>query len=92
MFKRKKFLPKDADKIDERWKFQLTHHQGRVALRWHRMHMNLQCPHGKPDAYRGAIGGGATYHFTPTSIGTIVTLYCSCEAHFYLGLEGGGEF
>lgn len=30
------------------------------------------------NSYRGAIGGGYTYEFVPTSIGTIGTIKCSC--------------
>ena len=27
--------------------------------------------------YTGAIGGGMTFHFTPTSLGTVITVSCS---------------
>jgi len=30
----------------------------------------------------GAIGGGRTYCFTPTSIGTIITVKCTCGEEF----------
>lgn len=33
-------------------------------------------------AAHGAIGGGYTYHFIPTSIGTIGTIKCSCGEEF----------
>ena len=28
--------------------------------------------------YKGAIGGGLTYCFTPTSIGTVIKVKCAC--------------
>lgn len=33
--------------------------------------------HRHPDIYKGAIGGHISYEFTPTSIGTAVTIKCS---------------
>ena len=33
--------------------------------------------HGNKDSYHGAIGGGYTYEFVPTSIGSFGTCYCS---------------
>lgn len=30
--------------------------------------------------YTGAIGGGETYSFTPTSLGMIITYKCKCGA------------
>ena len=39
-------------------------------------------------SYRGAIGGGYTYEFVPTSIGTIGTIKCSCgEKYCFRELE-----
>ncbi len=77
-----KYLPPDANEPGHT--FALTKQEQRVAVRWMRMHMNLRCPHGRPEAYRGAIGGAATYRFTPTSIGTLVSVYCSCGAYLFL--------
>lgn len=36
----------------------------------------------KGNGYAGAIGGRFTYHFTPTSIGTIGEIVCSCGDKF----------
>ena len=32
----------------------------------------------------GTIGGGRTYTFTPTSIGTIMTMECSCGKELFI--------
>lgn len=55
---------------------------------WERQH-DLECPimlthkllnfSGHP---YGTIGGGRTYCFTPTSIGTFITVKCCCGAEF----------
>lgn len=33
----------------------------------------------------GAIGGSYSWNFTPTSIGTLASIKCSCGEEFYLG-------
>ena len=38
--------------------------------------------HGSETIYYGAIGGGMTYIFTPTSIGTVCKVKCSCGEEF----------
>lgn len=35
---------------------------------------------GFPEIYVGAIGGGITYSFTPTGLGTITIARCACGA------------
>lgn len=47
---------------------------------WIKKH-NLK-KHGSETVYCGAIGGGMTYIFTPTSIGTVGKIRCSCGEEF----------
>lgn len=38
--------------------------------------------HGSETVYHGSIGGGMTYIFIPTSIGTVCKVKCSCGEEF----------
>jgi hypothetical protein len=51
--------------------FKLTEDQQEEAKKW----IN---GHGCPIDYEGAIGGKITYNFTPTGIGVIERVTCSC--------------
>lgn len=54
--------------------------EGRANLyQWQKDHLAKK-HHGQ--RYGGAIGGRFTYSFTPTSIGTIASIKCSCGAEY----------
>lgn len=54
--------------------------EGRANLyKWQKDHLEKK-HHGK--RYAGAIGGRFTYSFTPTSVGTIGSIECSCGESF----------
>jgi hypothetical protein len=55
---------------------------------WNRKH-DRKCPilknhKDKTTSPYGTIGGGRTYTFTPTSIGTIMTIECACGEEFVI--------
>lgn len=50
-------------------KFELTEKQVQRISNFHKTHKKK---------YTGAIGGGETYSFTPTSLGLIVEYKCKC--------------
>jgi len=53
--------------------FTLTDKEDRVASDWYVEHdCDKEIKHG------GAIGGGLSYIFIPTSIGTVVEVECTC--------------
>lgn len=56
--------------------FHLYKEQSELIRKWVNEH-NVQ-KHGSPAPYGGAIGGQITYKFTPTSIGIVVTVHCTC--------------
>jgi hypothetical protein len=59
--------------------FYLSIQQKDAASKW--MHGHDKARHirpGKTHRYSGAIGGAYTWCFTPTSLGTVVTVECSC--------------
>ena len=60
--------------------FGITKEENNAITEWERKH-NLE-KHGSETVYYGAIGGGMTYIFVPTSIGTVCTVKCSCGEEF----------
>ena len=49
------------------------------AKEWSGQHdQEKHTPPGKTSRYSGAIGGAYTWCFTPTNIGTVVKIKCSC--------------
>lgn len=60
--------------------FCLTKKQKEAADKWWKNH----CENNHKNASFGVNGGGRTFLFTPTSIGTVVELQCSCGAHCQL--------
>lgn len=54
--------------------------ENKIITEWIKKH-NLK-KHGSETVYCGAIGGGMTYIFTPTSIGTVGKIRCSCGEEF----------
>ena len=51
--------------------FNLTAEQKEQTNKW-------MMGHGCPVAHEGAIGGKITYSFTPTSLGVVEKVSCSC--------------
>ena len=60
--------------------FGITKEENNAITEWERKH-NLE-KHGSETVYYGAIGGGMTYIFVPTSIGTVCTVKCLCGEEF----------
>ena len=60
--------------------FGITKEENNAITEWERKH-NLE-KHGSETVYYGAVGGGMTYIFVPTSIGTVCTVKCSCGEEF----------
>ena len=60
--------------------FGITKEENNAIAEWERKH-NLE-KHGSETVYYGAIGGGMTYIFVPTSIGTVCTVKCLCGEEF----------
>lgn len=60
--------------------FGITEEENNAITEWERKH-NLE-KHGSETVYYGAIGGGMTYIFVPTSIGTVCTVKCLCGEEF----------
>lgn len=60
--------------------FPITQEEHDAIDAWKRQHEDAK--HGGYPAYFGAIGGGYTYKFTPTSIGTCGTVECACGEVF----------
>jgi hypothetical protein len=68
-------------------KFELTEREYKKIEEWDKTHeCKLKPKHGV-DKYCGAIGGSLSVEFTPTSIGTFITVKCSCGA--MLDLDDG---
>jgi hypothetical protein len=57
--------------------FQLTKDEVRRLKEWDELHINTH--HGGKDPDNTAIGGRLTFGFTPTSLGTILIVSCSCK-------------
>lgn len=55
--------------------FPMTKEQLDSILKWKKKHDATE--HGNADGYHGAIGGGYTYEFLPTSIGSFGTCFCN---------------
>lgn len=59
--------------------FYLTPKEILKGHNWQKAHdAEKHIPPGKTYRYSGAIGGAYTWCFTPTSIGTIASIRCSC--------------
>jgi len=72
-------------RADLRRGFPITEEESKQIHDWIRKHNEEK--HGadyakKKYRYTGTIGGAFTYEFTPTSIGTIGTVICSCGEEF----------
>lgn len=65
------------EKIQENyWRgFPITKEESDNIHKWKKNHDATE--HGNKDSYHGTIGGGYTYEFIPTSLGTFGTCYCS---------------
>lgn len=57
-------------------KFELDTHEINEFTLWNVIHLSKH--HNGVEPYGGAIGGRLTYKFTPTSIGVIASVKCSC--------------
>lgn len=63
--------------------FTITPEQYQQITDWQKTHpCKLRNANG--EIYVGAIGGATTYHFTPTGLGILTTVTCSCGAEFEL--------
>lgn len=67
------------------WKpvFYMSKEQTEACNKWQEehdktKHMNSEGAKHSGVRYSGAIGGAYTWSFTPTSLGTVVTIKCSC--------------
>ena len=59
--------------------FTLTKEQSEKIDNWMSAHdVEKHIPKGKTFRHSGAIGGAYTWCFTPTSIGTVCKVECSC--------------
>lgn len=59
--------------------FYLTPEEVVKAHNWMKAHdKEKHIPPGKEFRYSGAIGGAYTWSFTPTSLGTVCKVQCSC--------------
>ena len=65
------------EKIQENYRrgFPITKEEFDDINKWKKNHDATE--HGNVDGYHGAIGGGYTYEFIPTSIGSFGTCFCS---------------
>jgi hypothetical protein len=74
------------------YSFDITDDEMKQMDQWEKQH-ELECPiilNYKMQDYEtpetcspyGAIGGGRTYSFTPTSIGMLISIKCCCGAKF----------
>ena len=60
---------------DYRRGFPITKEESDEIYEWKKNHDATE--HGNADGYHGAIGGGYTYEFMPTSIGSFGTCFCN---------------
>lgn len=59
--------------------FFISTEQKEKAYQWQKEHDQAKhIPEGKTYRYSGAIGGAYTYCITPTSIGDVLKIKCSC--------------
>lgn len=73
----------DTVKANARRGFPISKKEYENAMNWINNHELVK--HPRPDdapPRGGAIGGSYTWKFTPTSIGTFGTVYCSCGDHY----------
>ena len=75
-------LQKIIDEQDSelRYGFGITKEENEIITEWIKKH-NLK-KHGSETIYYGAIDGGMTYIFIPTSIGTVCKVKYSCGEEF----------
>lgn len=65
---------------EDYWRgFPVTKEELDSVHKWQKEHDAAE--HSNPNGYHGAIGGGYTYEFVPTSIGTFGTCYCGVCKH-----------
>jgi hypothetical protein len=66
---------KDSSELEEEcMTFKLYGKELETYRQWYKLH---KCEFTKPGS-TGAIGGRLTYSFTPTSLGSAVTIKCAC--------------
>lgn len=70
----------DEQDSELRYGFGITKEENEIITEWIKKH-NLK-EHGSETVYYGAIGGGMTYIFIPTSVGTVCKVRCSCGEEF----------
>lgn len=65
------------EKIQEDYRrgFPITKEESDNIYKWKKNHDATE--HGNADGYHGTIGGGYTYEFLPTSIGSFGTCFCN---------------
>lgn len=60
--------------------FGITEEENKTIKEWTKNHNAKK--HGSETVYYGSIGGGMTYIFIPTSVGTVCKVKCSCGEEF----------
>lgn len=69
----------DGHHTDWQPAFSMSKQQREAIHKWIEAHdAEKHTPEGQGERYSGAIGGAYTYCFTPTSLGTVVKVCCSC--------------
>ena len=58
--------------------FLMSDDEEKAAKEWFDLH--LKTKHKGKAPYTGAAGGGLSYEFTPTGIGTCIVVRCMCGA------------
>jgi hypothetical protein len=70
---------------DDEIGFYLSKEEFEKAKSWMKAHdLEKHIEPGETRRYSGAIGGAYTWCFTPTSLGTVCTIKCSCDANIDL--------
>lgn len=71
--------------------FPLSKEESEAIYAWQRQHDKEE--HGNEKGYHGAIGGGFTYEFVPTSIGTVGECVCgTCHTKALMRACAGGNY
>lgn len=81
---RKEFDPPTGHQfnIERKIMFKLSEDQIKKINDWMEAHdKEKHIPVGKTFRYSGAIGGAYTWEFTPTSLGVVQKVRCSCDEH-----------
>lgn len=60
--------------------FMLNEVEERTFQEWKEKH-DVMCPYVIGKKSIGSIGGRLTYRFTPTGLGTLVSVKCACGRH-----------